>query len=692
MDDTLTSVDGMSDVKEVRVDFLRGRRDDGLTEPMAIVGSVRPMHIERASRVLDVDERLLGVIERATFWLLAHQADEGYWCGELEADTTLESDYVLYLNILGRTGRVPKLANYIRTRQLPDGGWNIYEGGPSEINATVKAYLALKLAGDALDSRHLLKARTCVHELGGLERTNSFTRFYLALVGALDWDLVPAVSPELTVLPSWFGLNIYRMSSWTRAIVVPLTILYAIRPRGMVIPQARIDELFCDPKARAAALKRDATPLSWHNVFLVLDRLMKMYERWPWKPFRRLALGTASKWLLDHLDRSDGLAAIYPAMMNAVFALLALGRSPADPTTARAIRELARLEIEDADTIRVQPCVSPVWDTAVAMVALQEAGLPPDDPALVKAADWLLDRQILGPGDWQVKNREAAPGGWAFEFRNEFYPDVDDTAFVLIALKGVSHPNVARMNAAIDRAQAWLMSMQNQDGGWGAFDRDNDLAVLTEVPFADHNAMIDPSTADVTARVIECLAHCGRGADDPAVARGLAYLRSEQTREGAWYGRWGVNYIYGTSGVLRAADVLKLMGSEFCQRAAAWLRGVQNRDGGFGETCASYDDPAKKGRGPSTASQTAWGIIGLLGSGSASDAAVERAVRYLMDSQNSSGSWDEQATTGTGFPKVFYLKYHLYRHSFPLYALARHRMLKRLDEDARRESDVSALV
>ena len=622
-----------------------------------------------------LDERLSDGIESATAQLLSQQAVDGYWCGELEADSTLSSDYILYLHVLGDTARVPKLAEHIRRHQLADGGWNIYEGGPAELNATVKAYLALTLAGDSSDAPHLVRARRRVHALGGLERTNSFTRFYLALVGAVGWDLVPAALPELVILPSWFVLNLYRMSSWTRAIVVPLTILYAVKPRSAHLPRAHVDELFLNPADKRIAVHWDDRLLSWRNVFLALDRVGKLYERLPWKPLRRRALNEARRWMFEHLERSAGLGAIYPAMMNSVFALLALGYSPDDPLAAREIGQLASLEIEEADTLRVQPCVSPVWDTAIAMVALQEAGLPPDHPALVNAARWLLDRQIVGPGDWQVNNPGVKAAGWAFEFSNDFYPDLDDTAFVLIALKGVRYPDRLRMEAAIDGALTWLAAMQNRDGGWGAFDRDNDCAILTQVPFADHNAMIDPSSADVTARVLECFAYFGRTTDDPLVARGLAYLRRDQAPDGSWYGRWGVNYIYGTSGVLRAADVLKIGSSAWCQRAAAWLRTIQNRDGGFGETCASYADPAKKGRGPSTPSQSAWAIIGLLSGGHATDPAVVRAIEYLLDSEDGSGAWGEEATTGTGFPQVFYLKYHLYRQSFPLSALARYRAL-----------------
>ena len=619
------------------------------------------------------DERLRPAIDRGISWLLAQQAPEGYWCSELEADTTLESDYILYLHILGRLDRVAKLATYIRRQQLPEGGWSIYEGGPSELNATVKAYVALKLAGDSIDAPGMARARRRIHELGGIERTNSFTRFYLVLVGALEWDMVPAVPPELVTFPGWLPLSIYRMSSWTRAIVVPLTILYALKPCWRVEPEARVDELFRDPDDRYASFAWDARPVSWRNVFLLLDGVAKLYERLPWKPLRRTALDGAHRWLLRHVERSDGLAAIYPAMMNATFALLALGYAPDDPPLASQMDALLALEIEDSETIRVQPCVSPVWDTAIAITSLTEAGLPAEHPAVVKAADWLLDRQIIAPGDWQLRNRATAPGGWAFEFRNDFYPDVDDTAFVLMALLNVNHPDPVRVHAAIERGLTWMLSMQNDDGGWGAFDRNNDTAILTHVPFADHNAMIDPSTVDVTARVLECLACLGR-AGDPAVARGLAYLRREQEADGSWYGRWGVNYLYGTGFVLRSAQVLDLATRHWFQRGASWLRSVQNVDGGFGETCASYNDPAQKGRGPSTPSQTGWALIGLLGDRApGDDPAVELAVEYLLDSQNSSGSWDERATTGTGFPGVFYLKYHMYRHAFPLAALGRYR-------------------
>jgi len=618
--------------------------------------------------------RLEKTIERGANHLLSIQAEQGYWQGELEADTTLESDYIYYLHVLGKADpeRIAKLANYVRRRQLSDGGWAIYPGGPSELNATCKAYFALKLAGDSTEARHMALARETIHRLGGLEHTNSYVRFYLALVGAVGWELVPSIPPELMLLPQWFYFNIYEMSSWTRGIVIPMAILSTLRPDWRLPERVRVDELFKDPTRKTTAFDWSKQLLSWKNVFLALDRGLKLYEKLPWKPLRQRALREAKSWMLNHIERTEGLAAIYPAMMNSIFALMALGHGPDDPLTWREIQEFSRFEIEEGDTIRMQPCVSPVWDTCIAMVALEEAGLPPDHPALVKAADWMLSKQVLGPGDWQVKNKDAEPGGWAFEFRNDFYPDVDDTAFVVMALQRVKYPDAKRMEGAIRRGIQWLLSMQNRDGGWGAFDRDNDHKFLCNIPFADHNAMIDPSTADVTARVVECLGRFGWPADHPAIQRAVKFLLKDQSGDGSWFGRWGVNYIYGTSGVLRALETVSLTARDYCQRAVIWLRTVQKADGSFGESLASYEKPSTKGQGPSTASQTAWGLIGLLAGTDASDPAIGKAVSYLVHKQHEDGSWSEPDFTGTGFPGVFYLKYHLYRNSFPVYALARY--------------------
>jgi squalene-hopene/tetraprenyl-beta-curcumene cyclase len=613
-------------------------------------------------------------IGRSVQWLLSRQSEEGFWWGELEADTTLESDYVLYLHVLGRSTspKTEKLARHIRERQLADGGWNIFAGGPAELNATVKAYIALRLAGDSAGSAHLEKAKKRIHDLGGLESTNSYVRFYLAMVGAIDWSIVPAIPPELMLLPKWFPLNLYEMSSWTRGIVVPLAIVFAHKPSWRLPVGVTVTELFKVPGAKPPSFRWDKRLFSWRNCFLAVDRAIKACERLPWKPFRKAALKRARQWMLERLERSEGLGTIYPAMMNSIFALLAEGNDPSDPLTAREIQFLERYEIEENGTLRVQPCISPVWDTAIALVSLAEADLDPAHPALLSAEGWLVKNQVLGGGDWQVKNPNAAPGGWVFEFKNDFYPDVDDTAFVLMALGRVADPDSERLRACVCRGLAWLVSMQNRDGGWGAFDHENNLQFLNHIPFADHNAMLDPSTADVTARALECLGQMGWPTSHPVLQRARAFLKRDQTADGSWYGRWGVNYVYGTSGVLRALETVGLSTQTDCQRAAEWLRSVQNPDGGFGESILSYYDASSKGKGKSTASQTAWGLIGLLAVVGPRDPSVERAVQWLIRQQNEDGSWDEEEFTGTGFPCVFYLRYHLYRNSFPLYALARY--------------------
>ena len=627
-----------------------------------------------AVRSRDFECQVEDAVSRSANWLLSAQSQDGYWWGELEADTTLESDYVVYLHVLGqlKSEKVAKLANYIRKKQLADGGWSIFEGGPSELNASVKAYVALRLAGDALTAPHIVGAKEKIIELGGLEATNSYVRFYLAMVGAIDWNIVPSIPPELMLLPEWVPINIYEMSSWTRGIVIPLSIIYGNKPDWHLPEGVTVNELFKTKGEKPHSFDWDKRIISWRNVFLALDRAVKVYERSRWKPFRKFALSLARKWMLERLERTEGLATIYPAMMNSIYALLAEGKDQDDPLVTREIKFLARYEIEEDDTIRVQPCISPVWDTAIAMVSLEEAGVDPAHPALIAAERWVVSNQILGPGDWQVKNQNAEPGGWAFEFRNDFYPDVDDTAFVLMALGRVDDPDSDRLRNSMRRGLAWLVSMQNADGGWGAFDHENDLQFLNHIPFADHNAMLDPSTADVTARTVECLGQMGWSANDPVIQRARAFIRHEQTPDGSWFGRWGVNYVYGTSGVLRALETIGLSKQPDCQRAADWLRSVQNADGGFGESVLSYYDPALKGKGKSTASQTAWGLIGLLATSGTDDPSVERAVAWLLEQQNPDGTWDEPEFTGTGFPCVFYLKYHLYRNSFPLYALARY--------------------
>jgi len=614
-------------------------------------------------------------IHRAVSWLLSAQHRDGYWWGELEADTTLESDYILYLHILGELNskKVLKLATYIRDRQLPDGGWNIFYDGPSELNATVKAWVALRLAGDSACSPHLERACKKIHELGGLESTNSYVRFYLAMVGAIDWSMVPAIPPEIMLLPTWFPVNLYEMSSWTRGIVIPLAIVHALKPDWRLPAGVAVDELFTRPGAAPPSLKWDVHILSWKNFFLALDRCLKLYERLPWNPLRRLALARARQWMLERLERSEGLGTIYPAMMNSIFALFAECGDRTDPLLAREVSFLERYEIEQEGSLRVQPCISPLWDTAIAMVSLEEAGLDPSHEALLRAARWLVRNQILGPGDWRVKNQKAAPGGWAFEFRNDFYPDVDDTAFVLMALSRIGDPQSGPLRAAMRRGLAWLVSMQNRDGGWGAFDHENNLDFLNNIPFADHNAMLDPSCPDITARSLEALGQYGIRIGHHQVNRAIRFIEKTQDRRGCWLGRWGVNYIYGTWQVLSGLYAAGCdMSKPMMQRAVAWLKKVQQANGGWGESCYSYNDPKTAGQGPVTASQTAWALLGLLAAGEGHSQAVKNGIEYLLRTQGPDGNWREDQFTGTGFPKVFYLKYHLYRLYFPLMALARY--------------------
>ena len=606
-------------------------------------------------------------VHSAQRYLLAAQQEDGHWCGELEGDTILESDYILAMYFLGRSDdrRLFKAAEYIRSKQMPEGGWAIYPGGPPQVSASVKAYFVLKLLGHDSEAPHMRRARRVILGLGGVEACNSFTKIYLAIFGQYDWERCPAVPPEIILLPRWFYINIYEMSSWSRAIVIPLSIIWAHKPRCAVPPRASISELFSPhyrPPERAF----------WSAIFNGVDRGLKLIEKIPIKPSRHLALRRAERWILERLEGSDGLGAIFPPIVNTIFALNCIGYSSNDPTMKKQVRELEKLEIEDHDTLRIQPCFSPVWDTALAMNALVESGLAPDDPAVRRGGKWVLDKRGHGSGDWRVKNREATKPWWFFEYANPFYPDNDTTAKVLTALSKVrfsSSAEEAERLRAIREAHKWHLSMQNRDGGWAAFDKDCDKHILTHVPFADHNAMIDPSNEDITARILETFSCMGLDASFGPARSAIRYLLRRQEPDGSWYGRWGCNYLYGT---WLAVWGLRCIGEDpdasWGRRAGVWLRGCQNDDGGWGELPLSYDDATHKGRGPSTPSQTAWALLGLMALGRSES--VRRGVDYLLSSQREDGSWTEDHWTGTGFPGVFYLRYHLYGIYFPLLALA----------------------
>ena len=615
-------------------------------------------------------ERVERALAAARDWLLARQAPDGFWCGELEGDTTLESYIILLDAFLGRRDRSAALARTIRDCALPDGGWAQYQGGPADLSVSTLSYFALKVAGEPEDTPFMRRSRDVILGLGGADGANTYTRYHLALFGQVGWDTVPAIPPEMMLLPDNGAFTVYDMSSWSRTIFVPLSILWAKKPTVALPPSRGVKELFVEGGA-AKPVERSA---GWRRFFVGMDRSLKRFERLPGAGLlRRRALARARGWLIERLEDSDGLSAILPAMCNSVMALKVLGDDD------RLAAELAHLDglllADDAHaTIRVQPCLSPVWDTVLAAHALAESGLR-EHPALARAATWLLGKQTRRAGDWSRRN-PAPPGGWSFEYANEFYPDVDDTCMALMVLRRVrGEVAEATQEAAVRRGLAWMLGMQNDDGGWASFDRGNDKRWLTEVPFADHNAMIDPSTADITGRVLESLSHFPEfTASHPAVQRALGFVRRAQESDGSWFGRWGVNHIYGTWQVLRGVRRIgEDLDAPYVRRGARWLEEHQNADGGWGESVASYDDPSWRGRGVSTPSQTAWALMGLMAAGELDGAAVRRGVRWLLEAQTADGTWEQEPWTGTGFPKVFYLNYHLYRHYFPLMALAHYR-------------------
>lgn len=627
---------------------------------------------ERASA-----SKLEAAIAASQQHLLSTQFAEGYWWAELESNTTMTAEVVLLHKIWGtdRTRPLHKAERFLRSQQRDHGGWELFYGDGGDLSTSVETYTALKLLGvDAADPA-LVRAKQFILERGGISKTRIFTKLHLALIGAYSWRGIPSLPPWVMLLPDWSPFTIYEMSSWARGSTVPLLIVMDRKPVFDIQPRISVDELYAEGRSQANYdLPRKG---DWTDLFIHLDGLFKLGEASSLVPFREEGIRAAERWILERQEATGDWAGIIPAMLNSLLALRCLGYSAADPFVRRGMAAVDRFTIETEETYRVQPCVSPVWDTALVMRSLVDSGMSPDHPDLVKAGEWLLSKQILGYGDWAVKNRTGTPGAWAFEFENRFYPDVDDSAVVVMALQAVQLPDEELKAAAIARCVNWIASMQCKPGGWAAFDVDNDQDWLNQLPYGDLKAMIDPNTADVTARVLEMIGRCGVSTGPESVERALSYLRQEQEPEGCWFGRWGVNYIYGTSGVL-AALALVAPASDYpmLQRAADWLVGQQNPDGGWGETCRSYNDRQLMGQGPSTASQTAWALIGLLATGEATDSfaweAIERGIEYLITTQQPDGKWDEDDFTGTGFPGHFYLKYHLYQQHFPLTALGRY--------------------
>jgi squalene-hopene/tetraprenyl-beta-curcumene cyclase len=616
-------------------------------------------------------------LEKAKAALLAIQRPDGHWCGELQGDSILESEFILLQWILGHESdpALPKITNYLRRIQMDNGGWNLFPGGAADISGTVKGYFALKLMGDDPNAPHMQRARDLILAMGGAERCNSFTKFYFACLGQISFDACPAIPPEVVLLPKWFYFNLYHVSAWTRTMILPLGIVTTFKHVRPIPEHLRIDEVYID---RAAANRLDdlsyGIPKTWKDIFLRIDQILKWYNENPFQPLRRVSMEKAEKWLLEHLDGSEGLGAIFPPMVYILIVLRILGYADDHPRVQLAHKHLRDFFVDlGNDEIRIQPCFSPVWDTGLALHALAEAGIDPQTDAARRACTWLLNKECKIVSDWKKNCPKGKVGGWFFEYENPHYPDVDDTAAVAMALRRAGGPET---RDAIQRGIDWLLAMQNNDGGWAAFDHTKDRPILEKIPFADHNAMQDPSCPDIAGRVLECLGHNGFKADHPIVRRAIDFIRKGQDTCGAWWGRWGVNYVYGTWQILTGLrSVGEDMTQPYIQKAADWLRSVQKPDGSFGETCESYDDPSLKGKGYTTPSQTAWGAMALMAACGPNDPAVERALVWLTQHQGEDGNWEENFYTGTGFPKVFYLNYHLYRLYFPLTAMARYKRM-----------------
>ncbi|PYM54688.1 MAG: squalene--hopene cyclase [Candidatus Rokuibacteriota bacterium] len=621
-------------------------------------------------------------ISRARDVLLATQAPDGHWVGEAEANSTITSEYLLLCHLLDRVDREreAKMVRYLRERQLADGGYSLYDGGSANLSATIKAYFAMKVAGVSVDDPAMAAARALILERGGPVQADVFTKILLALFGEYDWRGVPSMPVEIMLLPRWSFFNLLEVSYWSRTVIVPLLILMDSKPVMRLPESCRLDELWPVPREHASLrFPRIPRPFSpkrfiWKNLFIGVDDALKGWERLGPRPFRGRAIEAALRWLEERLAVPGGLGGIFPAMTNAVLALRTLGYPEDHPLIRGQIKEIENLGVETTDSLHYAPCVSPVWDTSLAANALIESGLAPDHPQLVRAGEWMMDKQITVPGDWQVKRPDVPPGGWPFQYHNDFYPDLDDSAMVMMALAKIQGLDPERKARCMERGLAWFVGMQGSDGGWASFDADNSRLVFNNIPFADHGALLDPSTEDLTGRGLELLGTLGHGPDHPAAQRALGFIRKTQHETGAWYGRWGVNYIYGTWSVLRGLGAIgEDCSADYVQRAIAWIEQRQNDDGGWGETLASYEDETLAGRGESIPSQTAWALLGLFAAGRTEGKAVEQGIRYLIDTQTADGSWEDPLWNGTGFPRVFYLKYHLYAKYFPLWALGVYR-------------------
>ncbi len=634
-----------------------------------------------------IRDRLDESLEAATRALGAEQQADGHWVYELEADVTIPAEYILLRHFLGEpvdAALEAKIATYLRRRQSPvHHGWPLYHDGGFDVSATIKAYFALKMIGDPPDAPHMARARAAVLAAGGAEAGNVFTRIQLALFGAGPWAVVPTIPPELILAPRWFPVHLSRMSYWARTVVVPLLVLCALKPRARNPLGFRVDELYSGRPARLSS-QADHVHKGWQLFFDALDVVLKRGDGWWPKRLRAKAIQRCEQWVTQRLNGQDGLGAIYPAMANSVMMYHALGCPPDHPDFAAARDSVERLLIVKGDEVYCQPCVSPVWDTALAAHAMLEVGSQDALGRANRALDWLRPRQVLDvAGDWADRRPDVRPGGWAFQYDNDYYPDLDDTAVVVMAMDRAAGISDGGNSEAIARAREWVDGLQCGDGGWGAFDADNTSFYLNNLPFADHGALLDPPTADVSARCVAMLAQLGEGADAPRMKAALAWLERAQEPEGSWFGRWGVNYIYGTWSVLCALGRAGVAREHpMVARAVDWLVAIQNPDGGWGESCDSYAlDRTGHEAAPSTASQTAWALLGLMAVGETKSSQVARGIDWLMAHQEGDGMWGQELYTGGGFPRVFYLRYHGYPRYFPLWALARYRNLSRANTD-----------
>ena len=651
-------------------------------------------------------------LDGAVAHLLSLQKPDGHWCAELEGDSILQSEYILLKWIIEQESdpRLPWVANYLRAQQRPDGTWGQYPGSGPDISACVKGYFALKLMGDSPNAPHMVRAKQRIHELGGAEKCNSFSKFYFACLGQIRFSACPSIPPEIMYLPKWFYFSLPHVSAWTRTMILPLSIVVTKKPLRQLPANLGIDELYLDHKIRHKLVATNSASPFWTKMFLIVDKVLKLVDK-VGTPLRQRAMKRMCDWMVKHCEGSDGLGAIFPPMVYILIALRIMGWADDHPFIKKAHKDLDDLMIidEPAKQIRIQPCFSPIWDTGIAAYALTEAGLDHRSEPMARCAKFLLAKECRQPVDWvdNVK-KNVEPSGWYFEYNNPWYPDVDDTVMVAMALKRMAEENKssefrvpgselkgkepiidrsgsstrnselgtrnfpAALTTASTRGVNWVLAMQNDDGGWAAFDRTRDRNILEAVPFADHNAIQDPSCPDITGRTLECLGHHGYRVGHAAVDRAVAYIRSKQERDGCWFGRWGVNYIYGTWQVVGGLKNVGVdMNQPWLAQAARWLESVQQSDGSFGETANTYEDPTLRGTGPATPSQTAWAAMSLLALTGPDNPAIHRALKWLCDTQLPTGTWEESWFTGTGFPKVFYLRYHLYRLYFPVMAMGR---------------------